>query len=146
MPSAHTEEKEVVARTSKKGSCVKLPFNLLAEVLSPCGKSSHSFVTSVLKRTWTELENSRQPLQGCYQGLPEVSGAETQHCRQAELPLYSFFFFLCQIDILRLVKIQYVPPWGPLEGSHYRLQQGIFAEKSKAERFFNTFTGAPEPG
>lgn len=52
MPSALTEEKEVVARTSKKGSCVKLPpFNLLGEVLSPCGKSAHSFVTAVLKRT-----------------------------------------------------------------------------------------------
>jgi hypothetical protein len=30
MPSAHSEEKEVVARISKKGSCVKLPtFNWL---------------------------------------------------------------------------------------------------------------------
>lgn len=50
MPSAHTEEKEVVASTSKKGGYVKLPFfNLLAEVLSFCSKNSNSFVTVVLR-------------------------------------------------------------------------------------------------
>lgn len=41
MPSAHTEEKEVVARTSKKGSCIKLPtFNWLSGVLSHCGRKT----------------------------------------------------------------------------------------------------------
>lgn len=57
MPSAHTEEKEVVARTSKKGSCVKLPpFDLLAEVMSPCGKSSHIVLLLLCSR---EHEQSR---------------------------------------------------------------------------------------